>query len=470
MVIIAALIIRIGCWTSGIAVMANDTENEDRSTGYLLEDYPAELKENKMLEEAESIQGIQENILFEKPQNMFEMEDKTAVGEEPDADEDIENVEKETVNNETVVSGIRSLQIPQKLEIVIDPWEMDGRGQIYSETYVIRNNGDEAGILTLSNLACKAQESSGVTVRSDKNGLHDNKEKSLYMEMWFGDSEMIVLSEQGVEYQAEMEPSEEVMIRFVGEVNEYVTGKWGNEDVKVSVAYSWELEESPAEENVDDKGTAETEENEVIDPDSKEKADVLNNNEKLEEIKEFAELKELEEQEEIEKIKENEIVEDFRDDEYLMKGIESFQEEADGTKVIRLLESEETRITLDSWKAETDHHITSAKFHVQNVGEKTGILSWKDIVCRLTEEDEIAVNAIRYEEKSADERFVFVEIVLGNDNKDALTQADYEHKVELKAGEELTVQFAGIIDGKMLEEGEEDSVVIDAAYFWDVEA
>lgn len=34
----------------------------------------------------------------------------------------------------------------------------------------------------------------------------------------------------------------------------------------------------------------------------------------------------------------------------------------------------------------------------------------------------------------------------------------------------MTVQFVGIINGRMLEEGEEDCVVIDAVYSWDVEA
>lgn len=43
-----------------------------------------------------------------------------------------------------------SLQIPQKLQIVIDPFEMDGKGQIYSEQYMVRNMGETAGALTLA--------------------------------------------------------------------------------------------------------------------------------------------------------------------------------------------------------------------------------------------------------------------------------------------------------------------------------
>lgn len=55
-----------------------------------------------------------------------------------------ENSEKEqdVVNKNSTVQGnsvLKNLQIPQKLDVVIDPWEMDQKGQVYSEQYNISN-------------------------------------------------------------------------------------------------------------------------------------------------------------------------------------------------------------------------------------------------------------------------------------------------------------------------------------------
>lgn len=57
-------------------------------------------------------------------------------------DEEI-NKEKNKEKSEPEDTDLKQLQIPQKLEVVIDPWEMDGKSQIYSEQYVIRNDGKE---------------------------------------------------------------------------------------------------------------------------------------------------------------------------------------------------------------------------------------------------------------------------------------------------------------------------------------
>ena len=140
-----------------------------------------------------------------------------------------------------------SLQMPQKLEVVIDPWEMDGKGQIYSEKYQIRNTGEDTGRLTLSGLTCKPREKSGAIVRTDRNGIHEDKRKSIYMEMVFSTGERIVLSEEGAGYEAELRPGEEVSLEFSGEVNEYASGSWDNEDIIVGVVYSWDMEEDTAD-------------------------------------------------------------------------------------------------------------------------------------------------------------------------------------------------------------------------------
>lgn len=135
-----------------------------------------------------------------------------------------------------------SFQIPQKLGVVIDPWEVAGKGQIYSEEYTIRNTGKETGILTLSFL-CRRGEDSTAVIRTDNIGLHDDENKSIYIEMIFGETEGIILMEEGLEYQAQLGPGEELAVRFAGEVNEYASESWQSSDVEIEGVYFWEIVE-----------------------------------------------------------------------------------------------------------------------------------------------------------------------------------------------------------------------------------
>lgn len=44
-----------------------------------------------------------------------------------------------------------SLVIPQKLELIIDSFEIDGKTQVYSEKYDIKNAGKTIGVLQFLN-------------------------------------------------------------------------------------------------------------------------------------------------------------------------------------------------------------------------------------------------------------------------------------------------------------------------------
>lgn len=171
-------------------------------------------------------------------------------------------------NRDIEMSGMKDLQVPQKLDVVIDPWEMDKKGQIYSEEYTIKNTGEMTGVLTLSRLTCKPKEKSSAVVRIDREVLHENGEKSVYMEMIFGNDGKVILSEAGAEYQAKLEPGGELSFRFAGEVNEYAEDQWTNEDIKVDVVYSWDVE--AAADDIDGRN---------IDEVNADKADVNTDNE-----------------------------------------------------------------------------------------------------------------------------------------------------------------------------------------------
>lgn len=71
------------------------------------------------------------------------------------------------------------------------------------------------------------------------------------MEMLFGNGEQVVFTQESSQYQTELKPGEELSICFAGEVNENAFGKWEDNDISVSVVYSWEAVEElqdPAEE------------------------------------------------------------------------------------------------------------------------------------------------------------------------------------------------------------------------------
>ena len=77
--------------------------------------------------------------------------------------------------------NIVSLVIPQKLEVVIDPFEIDGKTQVYSEKYSVKNTGETKGVLQLTQLACKSGKSGEVKVRKNQDGIHDGEKKKIYL-------------------------------------------------------------------------------------------------------------------------------------------------------------------------------------------------------------------------------------------------------------------------------------------------
>lgn len=134
---------------------------------------------------------------------------------------------------------ITYLQVPKKLEIVIDPWEIDEKEQIYSKPFTVKNTGDIPGILTLS-FTCKVKEKEGVTIMETQEGLHDSKEKLIYIKAVFESGEEFVFTEEKTQCQTELLPGEEVSLWFEGEVNENAKEPWRSGDIEIEGMYSWE--------------------------------------------------------------------------------------------------------------------------------------------------------------------------------------------------------------------------------------
>ena len=143
------------------------------------------------------------------------------------------------------------LEMPQEIRLTIDPWEIDGRGQVYSEQYVIKNRSANTIKLYLYDLACTPGEQSGVVVCADREDTHDSDSKAIYMEMVFGNGDRVTFTEEESEYTAELKPEEELVLWFAGEVNTDVSQDWNENDIKVTILYQWDDGQQGQAEGID---------------------------------------------------------------------------------------------------------------------------------------------------------------------------------------------------------------------------
>lgn len=131
---------------------------------------------------------------------------------------------------------IISLQVPDNLDFVIDPWNMSGRGQIYSERFTIKNCGDEACSLFLQGMASAPLNS--VLFVEDVGEIYTQDTANVYLETVFENGDTLILSTEGREYTVTLEPGCELVFWLAGAVNEKASGNWGDKAVSVILRYS----------------------------------------------------------------------------------------------------------------------------------------------------------------------------------------------------------------------------------------
>lgn len=404
---VTALIIGISYCPSGSVVLA--AADEEKITESV------KLPGNGDLDFFKNMTLLLGNEKTETPKNTSD------VLEEQVSDDAVEIQEKEEIpaeeeSGENEEIDTKNLLIPQKMAVVIDPWEMDGRGQIYSEQFVVRNTGETTGVLTMTGSICKSQEQESVVVRSDREGLHDNEVKSVYMEMEFDNGERIILSKEGSEYQKELEPGEELLISFSGEVNENASEDWTDGDVTVDAVYSWDMKEISAE----DQDFVEDTENESEDVEPDEMSD--------------------EEKEEI--------------------------------KLIDMQSPQSLDIVIDSWKVDEMGQILSEKYTIRNTGESAGTLMLSDLICQPGEQSEILVQIEKEKLYEDDNQAVYMEMVSENEEKIILhqdSQEDIRYEIRLNPGEETTIYFVGELNGIEVTDLEKGEITVKAVCSWNLE-
>lgn len=381
-------------------------------------------------------------------------------------------------------SEMKKLQIPQKLDVVIDPWDLDEKGQIYSEQYAIKNTGEMTGILTLSQLTCRPQDGSHVIIRTAKEGLHDNKEKSLYMEMIFGDGEQIVLSEDAAEYQTELKPGEELSFCFSGEVNEYVDDEWEKGDIKVGAVYSWEIQ-TLSERNETDEVTGT---DEVIGID--EVTGIVSPETSINDVENGESDNSLTEETVSEADDPDNTIEAENNDESIQnpevdtENIPSLEEIAgaiwetegnddteDTVRMVDLSMIQKARMHIDSWKfgeGGNGFPIAYAEYVMQNTGDQTGILMLSELDCRIQELSESKETMDREEVSDSLKKCIYIELLSENE-KVVLSQNDSDYKVQLEPGENITMRFAGEVNEDIAEVWNTGAFEVSALCFWNVE-
>lgn len=167
-----------------------------------------------------------------------------------------DNLKREAISEP---SELAQLQVPQRMEIVIDPWEIDGKEQVYSEEYTVQNTGKKPGVLILD-FSCETREETGLSFRDNPEGLHDSGDKLIYMKVAFGNSEETVFTRNGAKYQAELQPGETLSLQFTGEVNENAEEPWKDGDIKIEGTYSWEGEAAQSDEELEESYETEKDE------------------------------------------------------------------------------------------------------------------------------------------------------------------------------------------------------------------
>lgn len=393
-----------------------------------------------------------------------EPEQKKLLSGSLDTEEDKKKTQYRNAEKENI--GMKQLYIPEKLEMIIDPWELDGKGQIYSEPYVIRNEGETPGILTLSELACIPQKDSGVIVRTDSAGLHCDQEKALYMQMMFGHGEQIVLSEVGTEYQAELQPGEELSVCLTGEVNEYALEEWKESDITVSVIYSWNVKENTEDSRMDEEANKDMKKDEDEDGE-----DMGIGEGTEEEVNEDISARE-ETEEDVGVEEEIDGTNTDIPDVEAGKGEEA-NTEVDMPKVIAFQESTTSKLTVSSWKWEEDGTIYSEPYTIRNAGGSTGTFILTELLFKSSEQSGISDQTELGITDSSERKPVYMELVTESQGKfillNELSQEDAKEsafEIELRPGEEAVFRFVGKINGMEWKERNDGDIAMEALCIW----
>lgn len=245
------------------------TETEDHLNDKSEDDTEQDEEKETSGVEAENTEtgvGIDESTVNETENNAEGVDEETGDSTENANEETEDSTENATADSDHLErkkgsDGLVSLQVPLKMNVTLNPWELDGQAQIYSHLYEICNQGDTAGTLRLYDLVCGGNDD--IIIQDSAEEIHNGNEKKVYLELIVNEKDIVVLTRRSTEYTVQLKPKEEITLQFHGELNEKALREWESSDLDIMVKYQWEDEET-AENMLEDEMTETEHEGSIV--------------------------------------------------------------------------------------------------------------------------------------------------------------------------------------------------------------
>ena len=147
--------------------------------------------------------------------------------------------------------------LPISVTIRIDPYELNGRGQIFSDKYKIQNMGSTDVLLTFTDMKvtfANNQDFEALAQPVDKEGKSDLKAIYLVMDFDRDDIPPVVLTDEKLEGHVSIPmpaakkgtaDTSSFSISFSGNVNESPAKSWCNGDISITLHYILEVLPAP---------------------------------------------------------------------------------------------------------------------------------------------------------------------------------------------------------------------------------
>jgi hypothetical protein len=144
-----------------------------------------------------------------------------------------------------------AMQIPKNIDFVMDPYNLCGKGLIWSDTYTFRNSGATTVSLKLSDIKCNAKD--GIRVAGIDEATEDilnATDKVIRMQLRVDNGETVDITADGSEFEIVMAPGSTFSFNVGGELSRMPETSWMSGDVTISLVYDVQIEK-PEEDTVE---------------------------------------------------------------------------------------------------------------------------------------------------------------------------------------------------------------------------
>ncbi len=134
---------------------------------------------------------------------------------------------------------IITLRVPRNLNFVIDPWEINGKGSIWSQEYVFSNNGKAPVELKMRDIKCSAREGifcAGAQVSPEE--VIGASGKAVQMKLELSNGDVIYVTEDGGSYETIVDAGESFTLTVIGIISDEAKEQWQDGDLSLSLSYA----------------------------------------------------------------------------------------------------------------------------------------------------------------------------------------------------------------------------------------